>query len=600
MDAMSVASRSGEPFVPLPIVSERSKVSELEARHGLRNVLIVAFVAAITLLPIMIFGIPNGADLPNHLRFALPFYESLQAGHFHPGWLAESNYGLGDPRFIFYPPGLYYLLSASRMLTGEWYSASILTFIVLSVAGGLGAYFWARTVFDSRIAMWAGILYVLAPYRLNELYQASLLSEYAACSILPFAFAFVERVIKRKSIYDVAGLGASYALMILTHLPTAVIGSIALAIYALLRVYARKAGSDQPLKSLREDVLAPLGRLAVGIILGLAASSFFWTWMLSELSWIKGSSSDPNPYYDYRLNFLFSPSALTNRNTWYGNILALAAIGFLLPGIAFIIGSFKRDKSNRPLNAAFVLLLLTFLMATSLSQPVWAVIPKLSEVQFPWRWLSITSLMGALVFAGSIPKWKERFRAKLRPRDFAVALAFALSLVFTGTQIIQEGDYIDRAKFEPMAQDVRGAVSFKDWLPLSARDFMNVQKMSAKVDAGARPVIINTWEAERRTFHLGAGAENTLRVRTYFYPLWQAKADGQVLATTATADGLLLISAPTQAADIELSFEQPLSVHLFELLSTISWVLIIGSLLSVFIKTRRSRSYLRASQTVYP
>ncbi len=585
---------------PIAFVVNREHVSDQAGHQDVRDAFLVALVAALAVLPIMIFGIPNGADLPNHLRFALPFYESLQAGHFHPGWLAESNYGLGDPRFIFYPPGLYYLLSASRMLTGEWYSASVLTFILLSVAGGLGSYFWARTVFDSRIAMWAGILYVLAPYRLNELYQASLLSEYAACSILPFAFAFVERVIKRKSIYDIAGLGASYALLILTHLPTAVIGSIALAIYALLRVHVKKAGSGQPLNSLREGVLAPLGRLAVGIILGLAASSFFWTSMLSELPWIKGSSSDPNPYYDYRLNFLFSPSALTNRNTWYANILALAAIGFLLPGIAFIFGSFKRDKSNHTLNAALVLLLLTFLMATSLSQPVWAVIPKLSEVQFPWRWLSITSLMGALVFAGSIPKWKERFRTKLRPRDFAVALAFALSLVFTGTQIVQEGDYIDRAKFEPMAQDVRGAVSFKDWLPVSARDFMNVQKMSAKVDAGARPVIVNTWEAERRTFHVGAGDDNTLRVRTYFYPLWKAKADGQMLPTTATADGLLLISAPTQAADVELSFEPPLRVHLFELVSTISWVLIIGSLLSVFIKTLRSPGYPRASQTVYP
>ena len=585
---------------PIAFVLNREHISDQAGHPDVRDAFFVSIVAGLAVLPIMIFGMPNGADLPNHLRFALPFYESLLSGHFHPGWLAESNYGLGDPRFIFYPPGLYYLLSAFRMLTGEWYSASILTFIVLSVAGGLGAYFWARTVFDSRIAKWAGILYVLAPYRLNELYQASLLSEYAACSILPFVFAFVERVIKRKSIYDVAGLGASYALLILTHLPTAVIGSIALAIYGLLRVHAKKAGSGRSSNSPRAHVLAALGRLALGAISGLAASSFFWAPMLSELSWIKSNTVDPNPYYDYRLNFLFSPSALTNRNTWYGNILALAAIGFLLPGVAFIIGSFKRDKSNRALNAAFALLLLTFLMATSLSRPVWAVIPKLSEVQFPWRWLSITSLMGALVFAGSIPKWKERFRTKLRPRDFAVALAFALSLVFTGTQIIQEGDYIDRAKFEAMTQDVRGAVSFKDWLPVAARDFMNVQKMSAKVDAGARPVTISRWEAERRIFHLGAGTENTLRVRTYFYPRWKAKAGGGVLPTTATADGLLLISVPTQAADIELTFEQPLRVHLFELVSTMSWVLIIGSLVSVSIKARRSRSYLAASQTVYP
>src|ERR1700716_2485596 len=338
MESQSITILSSKGFAPNPVAADRPEVAERAGRHEFRNVMIVAVVAIAALLPIMIFGIPNGADLPNHLRFALPFYESIQAGHFHPGWLAESNYGLGDPRFIFYPPGLYYLLSASRMITGQWFSASILVFLFLSVAGGLGAYFWARTIFSPAVAMWTGILYTLAPYRLNELYQASLLSEYAACSILPFAFAFVERVIRRKSVYDVIGLGAAYALLILTHLPITVIGSLALTAYALIRIE-------------RKFLLATLARLALGVTLGLAASSFFWTSMLAELSWIKGNSAGLNPYYDYRLNFLFSSAALTNRNTWYANILALAMIGFFLPGLVFIRRSFKQEKSKRALTA---------------------------------------------------------------------------------------------------------------------------------------------------------------------------------------------------------------------------------------------------------
>ena len=558
----------------MTFAAKREQLSEQVANKDIRHAFIVALAGALAVLPIMIFGVPNGADLPNHLRFALPFYVALQSGHLHPGWLAESNYGLGDLRFMLYPPGLYYLLSASRVLTGEWYSAAIVTFVLLSIAGGLGAYLWARSIFEPRIAMWAGILYTLAPYRLNELYQASLLSEYAACSILPFAFAFVERVIKRKSIYDVIGLGAAYALLILTNVPVAFIGSIALGIYALLRLE-------------RKTLLATTSRLALGAFLGLAASSFFWTALLAELSWIKGNAGEPNPYYDYRLNFLFSTSALTNRNTWYANVLALAAIGFLLPGIAFIIRSFKRDKSNRALNASFLLLLATFFMATSLSKPVWAVIPKLSEVQFPWRWLSVASLMGALLFAGSIPDWKERFRHQLRPRDLAVGLAFALSLVFIGTQIIVDCDYIGRAKFEPMTQAVRGAVTFKDWLPVWARVFDQVEKMPTQAEAGARPVAITAWEPERRTLHLGPGTEKSLRVRTYFYPHWKARADGQALPTTATADGLLLISAPTRETDIELSFERPPRVHVFEMVTILSWIVILGSLLVAVIKRRR-------------
>jgi hypothetical protein len=312
--------------------------------------------------------------------------------------------------------------------------------------------------------------------------------------------------------------------------------------------------------------------------------------MLAELSWIKGNGAAPNPYYDYHLNFLFSRAALTNRNTWYANILALAMIGFLLPGLVFIGRWFKREWGHRALNAPLVLLVVTFLMATSISKPVWAIVPKLGEVQFPWRWLSITSLMGSIVLAASLPQWREQLRQRLRPRDLVVGGVFILSLVFVGTQIILDSEYISRTKFEAMTQDVRGAVSFKDWLPASAREFNEVEKMSAKADAGSRPLTITEWEPDRRTLQLGAGPENIVRVRTYFYPRWTAKADGRTLPITANADGLILISAPPQATEIQLTFQPPKRAHVFELVTGISWILILGTLLLASIKWKGQRS----------
>src|SRR6266850_8020715 len=191
-----------------------------------KSILTVALGGAIVLLPLIIWGFPEGADLINHYPFGPPFFESIRNGRFYPGWLAESNSGFGDARFRLYPPGLYYLLAGAHLLAG-WYWASILAFVLLTITGGLGVYLWARNSFSAKIAMWAGIIYVIAPYHLNEFYQASLLSEYAACSVLPFIFAFIERVCRRNSMFDVAGLGTFYALLILTSLPLTVIGSLA-------------------------------------------------------------------------------------------------------------------------------------------------------------------------------------------------------------------------------------------------------------------------------------------------------------------------------------------------------------------------------------
>ena len=374
-------------------------------------------------------------------------------------------------------------------------------------------------------------------------------------------FAFTERICRKRSIGDVAGLAASCALLFLTHLPLSVIGSISLAIYAALRLE-------------RKHFWSTTIRLAGGVLLGLAASAFFWTKMLAELSWIKGGSTDPNPYYDYGLNFLFSPSALTNRNTWYANILALAVIGFLLPGIAIVGSIFRKEHHDRRFRPALLLSVVTFVMATALSRPVWAVIPKLSEVQFPWRWLSITCLAGSLVVAASLPKWKEIVGRNVRPRDLAVGLAFTLSLAFVVTQIVVDCSYLNRPSFETLARDVRGAVSFKDWLPVGSRDLLHLDLKKSKVDAGSRAVALQSWEPEHRRFHVAAGSEREARVRTYYYPLWVATADGQRLPTRNAEDGAILISIPPNAVDVTLEFQEPTRVYVAGILSLFSWILI--------------------------
>src|SRR5260370_26044977 len=109
-----------------------------------RSMLCIVLVSLAVMTPTLIWGIPSSRDLTNHFRFALPFYDSLRAGHFYPGWLAESNSGYGDASFRFYPPAVYYLLAFAKLLTGEWLAATLLTAALVFVIGGLGAFFLAH------------------------------------------------------------------------------------------------------------------------------------------------------------------------------------------------------------------------------------------------------------------------------------------------------------------------------------------------------------------------------------------------------------------------------------------------------------------------
>jgi 6-pyruvoyl-tetrahydropterin synthase related domain len=525
-----------------------------------RLLLLIVAAGVFAVLPIIVWGIPTGADLFNHYRFALPFYESIRSGHFYAGWLAESNAGYGDPRFRFYPPGLYYMLAAARVVTG-WYTASILTFGALSIVGGLGLFFWARNFCSPRVAMWAGIAYTVAPYHLNQLYQASFLSEYAACSLLPFAFAFADRICKRHKARDIAGFAAAYGLLILTHVPMAVIGSLALFVYAALLLR-------------RESLWRSLISLTVAGSLGLLASACFWTTVLAELSWIKSGSVSPNLYYDYRVNFLFSPWAIINRNTWYAGLLGVVVIGSLAPALILINRRFFSRSSDRSLKAVFFLTLTSILMTTDLSRPVWAMLPKLQQVQFPWRWLGITSMSGCIFLAVAVPGWLQRMKIGFRRRDVVAIAGLLLAFWFVTDRVLWNCEYYRRAELNALLPEIRGAVSFKDWLPIWAQDVTQLKKMTSNVEAESRTVTIDSWEPQLRKFHIESGPATEARIHTYYYPLWTATSKGKQLATHPSKDGAILIAIPASQTDVTLEFREPRRVEVARFATLFGWILI--------------------------
>jgi hypothetical protein len=351
-------------------------------------------------------------------------------------------------------------------------------------------------------------------------------------------------------------------LLVLTHLPLTLIGSISLFVFALFRLK-------------REGVVGALMRLVAGVLLGLAASAFFWVNMLIELPLIKGSSKDPNIYYDYRFNFLFSPAALTNRNNWYGNLLALAVIGFSLPAIALVSGKWPFSR----LKAVGVVMLFSFFMTTGLSRPVWAILPKLSEVQFPWRWLAITTITGAILTAVGIQAWYKQVRINFRPRDLVIPLGFLMALFFIGSEVIWDTEYLDRHKFESLLPEIRGAVSFKDWLPVSAQEVVHVSNMSNTVEAEGRPVIITLWEPEHRTFEVGQGAPVDLHIHTYYYPHWVATAGGKELSIRPANDGTILISVPPDSVSVSLDFREPERTSVLSIVSILACLVLVGIVL---------------------
>ena len=529
---------------------------------GMKRTLPIVLVSIAIMAPTLIWGMPSSRDLTNHFRFALPFYDALRAGNFHPGWLAESNAGYGDASFRFYPPALYYLLAFARLVFGDWFAATLVTVTLLFALGGFGVFFWARSIGSSeKIAMWAGILYTLAPYHLNQFFQSFMLAEFAGAAILPFVFAFTERVCQKRRARDTAGLAASYAILILTHLPLAVIASVALFVYAMARLEWKRHW-------------ATFGCLTVSAAIGLAASSFYWITMLSELSWIRADRINPDPSVNYRQNFILSSFSTDSLNVWWMNILLLMTVAMFWPAVALYWRSSRNQTENgKAIKALAAVLALTIFMATPLSIPLWNLIRPLQETQFPWRWLLITSMVWPLLLAAAIPFWKKMMTGRQRALIFFAAGTAAIAVTFSASHIIREAFWLTPLQFEARLTEIPGSESVSQWLPASAHE--PFAKMNSAVAANGRSVEIESWAPERRVFRVGPGPAVDARIRTFFYPHWSATAGGQTLPVQADSDGAMLIAVPESAVTITLEFREPARVRRSGALSLCGWIAIV-------------------------
>ena len=546
-----------------------SRSFDFGIRPETKHLIILVLAAAATLVPTLFWGIPSNQDLSNHFRFELPFYDALRAGNLYPGWLSESNHGFGDASFRFYPPALYYVLALAKATAGSWYAATVITFTALSILGALGVYLWAREFGSSQMAMLAGILYSVAPYRLNQFFQASLLAEFAGAAVLPFAFAFTARICRHGGKKNIAGLAASYALLILTHLPLAVIGSIALGVYALLVM-----GKDRRARR--------LGCLALSAGIGLAASAGYWTTMLAELNWIRADNINPDPSVDYRKNFVLSTFSPDYLNVWWMNIVLLATFAMFWPALILL---FKKADlvqqvqtfNRRSVKALAALLLFTLLMATPLSQPIWKSVHFLQQTQFPWRWLSITSIVCPILLVMAFPFWTRLAKGNWRPLVVIALGTIAISFAFSVSHIVREARWLAPAEFQQTLDTIPGTPGVTQWLPVWAHE--PLPTMSTPIDAGDRQLTIQSWEPERRVFSVSSGQASDARVRTFFYPHWKASAEGRALAVHPDPNGALVVELPAESSTVTLEFREPLRVRYAAGLTIFGWGLIGGLLL---------------------
>ena len=311
-----------------------------------RPAVVLTLTGIALLLPSFLWG-PGATH--SHLYNAMwisHFGEQMAAGHFYERWLPKSFEGLGSPTFYFYPPLAYWMAGGLHAMGLTIFQAINGAGLLMLIASGLAMYCWLSA--RGTHPLLGAILYMAAPYHLCDFYVRGALAEYAAFIWLPLIALGIERLPQRRGLLLLA---LSYAGLVITHLPLAMLTGI----FLIAPMMVRRCW---------QEPTALMSGAAAGLI-GLGLSAFFLLpaatlqdHISTGLLWAQG----------YRA---------TDWSIWNANFLMFPCLALALIILAWPARSFWS-----------VLTVVSALAAVRLIPFLWD-IPLLNKAQFPWRLMCI-------------------------------------------------------------------------------------------------------------------------------------------------------------------------------------------------------------------
>lgn len=159
----------------------------LESRREARFTLFVLVsLAMYTSVPFMSYFIPEGDDLFFHLKRIEAIRSSLLAGQFPNRVSTFWNHGYGYAAAVFYGEAFLYLPALLRIIGFSVQAAYKFYAITINLSTAFISYFCFKKIFrDNRVALAGCAAYMLAPYRLVCIFLRAAVGEFTAMAFLP-------------------------------------------------------------------------------------------------------------------------------------------------------------------------------------------------------------------------------------------------------------------------------------------------------------------------------------------------------------------------------------------------------------------------------
>ena len=497
-------------------------------------------------------------------------------------WVPDMGYGFGFPLFNFYPPFPYLIGQAFRLIGFSFVVTVKLTFILSFLASAVTMYLLAKEFFGKTGGILSSVFYVWAPYHAVDVFVRGAMNEAWALAWFPLILWAGYKLVtsdKKHATRWVITLVLSWAVLFLSHNLMVLIFAPVFGVWCLIFLWREKKWS-------RIKNLIFSGLLALGL------SAFFTIPAFLEQKYVQVNTLIVG-YYEYIAHFASINQLLFSRFWGYGPSIwgendgmpfPVGHLHWILSIIIALVLVYRYMKTRKLDN----LLLLTFyfllvgwfsaFMAHSRSTPIWQAFPPMKFFQFPWRFLTLSTLSFSFI-VGSLALLVKPF-GKLRViiPSFLIILLVIINWNYFKPEKGKLGPLTDEQKFTAAAWELQQTAGIYDYLPKGAIQApQEPRKYLAEIIEGEGKISGSeegtNW-AKFKTNIVSDGAR--VRIGIFKFPNWRVFVDGKEVSTyidKSEAWGRMYVDLPKGEHQVSLRLFNTVARSVSNLLSLSTWIL---------------------------
>lgn len=450
-------------------------------------------------------------------------------------WVPDMGYGFGYPLFNFYPPLPYLIGEAFRLLGIPFTSTVMLTFSLSFLVSGITMYYLTKEFFGRLGGVFSAIFYIWAPYHALDVYVRGAMNEAWAMAWFPLIFWTSYRLIKDKKNLTkwIIGLALTWFALFTSHNLMVLIFTPFFGLWLLLHLWREKKWKRIP-------------HLFGSGLLGFSLAAFFVVPVFIEKRLVQIGTL-VGGYYDYVAHFASLNQIFISRFWGYGASLFGTGdemsfqIGHLHWGLAVIVGAYalyrfylKRKKILDFIRKNEIFFSISFFsfvgwftafMAHQRSVFIWKLIGSLQFVQFPWRFLTLTTMSFSFLAGALVVILKERSRKWL---VFTLSI-FLIIFNWNYFKPGHMGPVTDEEKFSGEAWRIQQTAGIYDYLPKTA-DIAPQEQRKEMVEVLSGEAYVTNKEQGTNWARFDVNVKNEsahIRLNILMFPDWKVFVDGE-------------------------------------------------------------------------